>query len=119
MKINIPYETFWNLTPCEFRIMFDAFNENYKEKKKDENFMLWLNGQYFSSALSATVCNMFRKKGSEPNKYFEKPIPIFEDKKELTAEDKKAEEQKLLLALESMQHAFEKGKNNKSVSIDK
>lgn len=103
MRIGIPYDVFWNITPYEFEIMSDA----YKEQQRYANYMMWINGAYTVSALQATVGNMFKKKGEQPNKYFEEPLPIFEQKKELTEEEKLTEEQKLLLALEAMQMAFE------------
>lgn len=110
MQIDIPYDVFQNITPHELEIMIEA----YKEKQKHMNYMLWVNGMYTISAMSASVGNMFKKKGSEANKYLEKPLPVFEERKELTEEEKITEEQKLLLTLEMMQKAFEANKNCKS-----
>ena len=111
MQIGIPYDVFWNITPYELDIMLEA----YREKQRHINYMMWVNGIYTMSALSATVGNMFKKKGAEPNKYLEEPLPVFEERKELTEEEKLTEEQKLLLTLEAMQRAFEinKGKMEK------
>lgn len=109
MQIEVPYDVFWNITPYEFGIMLDA----YKEKQKHINYMMWVNGLYTLSALSASVGNMFKKKGAEPNKYLEEPLPVFEERKELTEEEKLSEEQKLLLTLEAMQRAFEMNKSKK------
>ena len=106
MKINIPYELFWNITPHEMEIMVEA----YKEQQKHVNYMMWINGMYTVSALAVTVGNMFRKKGTQPAKYMERPISLFEEQRELTEEEKLTEEQKLLLALKSMQSAFENNK---------
>ena len=109
MQIGIPYDVFWNITPYELDIMLEA----YKERQRHINYMMWVNGIYTMSALSATVGNMFKKKGVEPNKYLEEPLPVFEDRKELTEEEKLSEEQKLLLTLEAMQRAFEMNKKDK------
>lgn len=109
MQIGIPYDTFWSITPHELDIMFEA----YKEKQKHLNYMMWVNGMYTMSALSATVGNMFKKKGAEPNKYLEEPLPVFEERRELTEEEKVSEEQKLLLTLETMQKAFELNRKDK------
>ena len=106
MQIGISYELFWNISPHELEIMVAA----YKEQQKHANYMMWVNGMYTMSALSATVGNMFRKKGTEPNKYIEKPLPVFEECKQLTKEEKITEEQKLLLTLEAMQKKFEMNK---------
>lgn len=42
----------------------------------DTNVEAWRNGFYTASALSSTVGNMFRKKGSSPIKYMDRPIPL-------------------------------------------
>lgn len=109
MRIGISYDVFWNITPHELDIMLEA----YKEQQRHINYMMWVNGMYTMAALSATVGNMFKKKGTEPNKYLEEPLPVFEERKELTEEEKLTEEQKLLLTLETMQRAFEMNKKDK------
>ena len=103
LRIGVSKEVFENSTPHEFELMIEA----YKEKQKDANYMMWVNGIYTMSALQASVGNMFKKKGADPIKYIEEPLPIFEERKELTEEEKLSEEKKLLLMLESMQFAFE------------
>ena len=103
LRIGVSKEEFENITPHEFELMIEA----YKEQQKHANYMMWVNGIYTMSALQASVGNMFKKKGTDPIKYFEEPLPIFEERKELTEEEKISEEKKLLLMLESMQFAFE------------
>ena len=107
LRIGVSKEEFENITPHEFELMIEA----YKEQQKHANYMMWVNGIYTMSALQASVGNMFKKKGTDPIKYIEEPLPIFEERKELTEEEKISEEKKLLLMLESMQFAFES--NNK------
>ena len=106
MKIGVPYDTFWHLSPYEFDVMVDG----YIEQQKHQNYMNWTQGIYMVSALGATVGNMFRKNTSEQNKYMDKPLPLYEESKELSEDEKVSEEQKLLLALETMQMAFEQNK---------
>lgn len=106
LKIGVPRNEFENCTPHELELMLEA----YKEQQRHLNYMMWVNGMYTMSALSATVGNMFKKKGVEPNKYFEEPLPVFSERKELTEKEKITEEQKLLLTLEAMQRAFESNK---------
>ena len=103
LRIGVSKEEFENITPHEFELMIEA----YKEQQKHANYMMWVNGIYTMSALQASVGNMFKKKGTDPIKYIEEPLPIFEERKELTEEEKLSEEKKLLLMLESMQFAFE------------
>ena len=40
------------------------------------NLEAWRDGQYMVSALSCTVGNMFRKRGTQPVKYLEEPLPL-------------------------------------------
>ena len=103
LRIGVSKEEFENITPHEFELMIEA----YKEQQKHANYMMWVNGIYTMSALQASVGNMFKKKGTDPIKYIEEPLPVFEERKELTEEEKLSEEKKLLLMLESMQFAFE------------
>lgn len=104
MKIGVPYETFWNLSPYEFEIMF----EGYVEQQKRENYMNWVNGIYTLSALTNALSGIFGKKGSKPVEYMKEPVPIFKEKpKELTEEEKKKEQEKILLMLQAMQVSFE------------
>ena len=103
LRIGVSKEEFENITPHEFELMIEA----YKEQQKHANYMMWVNGIYTMSALQASVGNLFKKKGTDPIKYIEEPLPIFEERKELTEEEKLSEEKKLLLMLESMQFAFE------------
>ena len=106
LKIGVSKSEFENCTPHELELMLEA----YKEQQRHLNYMMWVNGMYTMSALSATVGNMFKKKGAEPNKYFEEPLPVFNEREKLTEEEKVTEEQKLLLTLEAMQRAFESKK---------
>lgn len=104
MKIGIPYETFWSLTPNEFEVMFDG----YMEQQRHINYMNWINGAYTLSALQSVLSGIFGKKGSKPLDYCKEPIPIFKEKeRELTEEEKKEEQLKVLHMLEAMQASFE------------
>ena len=95
------------MTPKILSIIIEGRKQRIKEKIEYDNYISYIQGAYFADALKATVGNMFKKKGTDPIKYFEEPLPIFEERKELTEEEKLSEEKKLLLMLESMQFAFE------------
>lgn len=58
--------------PADLEPYAKAHNKEIKER----DTLNWLLGQYFASALDATVCNseLWRKKGSEPHEYIRKPI---------------------------------------------
>lgn len=111
MSIRLPYETFWSLSPYEFEVIFDG----YIEDQKRLNRMNWINGMYTMSALQSVLGTLFGKKGSEPIKYMEKPVQIYEDdksQKDLTEEEKVEEQEKLLLYLQSLQMSFEANNRN-------
>lgn len=54
----------------------EPYLKAHEEELKEKDFLAWIQGQYFASALDSTVCNavLWRKKGSKPHKYIEKPI---------------------------------------------
>ena len=102
MRIGVPYETFWSLSPYEFEVVFDG----YIEQQKHINYMNWINGGYTLSALISVLSGMFNKNGGV--EYRKEPIQIYkEKKKELTEEEKRKEQEKILLALQAMQVAYE------------
>lgn len=101
MKIGVPYDTFWSLTPNEFEVIFNG----YIEQQKMKNYMNWINGAYTLSALQSVLSSIFNK--NKHIDYCKKPIPIFEETKELTEEEKKIEQEKILNMLLAMQTAFE------------
>ncbi len=68
-------------------------------------------------ALSATVGNMFKKRGMKPNEYPKEPIDIFSEKhlnihENMTEEEKVAETEKLFDMLNLMQTNFELSHSN-------
>lgn len=104
MKIGVPYEVFWKLSPYEFEIIFDG----YIEQQKQINYMNWINGGYTLSALTSALSQVFGKKGSKGVDYIKKPLPIYEtEEKELTEEQKVEEQEKILHMLQAMQVSFE------------
>lgn len=81
----------------------------HEAELKEQDYMAWIQGQYFASALDSTVCNnaLWREKGSKPHNYIEKPIMqgISEKQKEnkpLTEEEKKKQTEKLFMHLRIM-----------------
>ena len=91
--MGVPYDIFWHLSPTKLQSFYKA--EIVKRKQRDEEN--WLLGMYFAHALDSTVCNAFlwRKKGSKPHQYLDKPFLQRQEKKAkyeskpLTEEEKK------------------------------
>lgn len=78
---------------------------------QEQDTLHWYLGQYFASALDCTVCNngLWRKKGSKPHGYIEKPIllKIEQEKAEcrsdvLSEEEKKRKTEELFMNLRIM-----------------
>lgn len=90
----------------------EPYAKAHKLKTQEEDMMNWIQGQYFASALDATVCNswIWRKKGAKPHSYIEKPILRDEEEKKqqskvnnpLTEEEKKRQTEQLFLRLRIM-----------------
>ena len=65
ISIGMTYDQFWYGDVWLAKVYRDA--EELRERRA--NAEAWRNGFYMASALSSTVGNMFRKKGSKPIKY--------------------------------------------------
>lgn len=72
MAIGMTYEQYWYGDP----LMARAFYEAYQIKKDLVNDTAWLNGLYTFRALSATVGNLGKKRGSKPIEYPGEPIEL-------------------------------------------
>lgn len=78
ISIGMTYDQFWYGDVWLAKVYRDA--EELRERRA--NTEAWRNGFYMASALSSTVGNMFRKKGSRPIKYMDRPIPLTQKEKE-------------------------------------
>ena len=78
------YEQFWNDDPQLFWIYENAYNKRKEIEFKENNYMMWLNGQYTLSALAQVMANAFSK--SKKNVYPKQPFG--EEKKELSPRQK-------------------------------
>ena len=104
------YEQYWYGDPLMARAFYLADKE--KTERRDEQ--AWLVGSYVYKALDATVGNIFRKKGSQPAKYPEKPSLREQREKKEEAQKRKTEEQEEMeqtFARAYMQNMMHMGKN--------
>lgn len=84
LSIGMSYNEFWRGDPQLVKVYRDA--QELRERRA--NMEAWRNGQYMASALASTVGNMFRKKGQQPIKYMEHPIPLtLKEKEEYERQD--------------------------------
>jgi len=101
------------MNPHIILAMMDGYNEREMAELKKENMLAHLQGQYFAAAISATVGNMFKKRGHKPNEYPEKPFEIKseqnvqkENTETLTDEDKERQTRALFMQLKIMGSNF-------------
>lgn len=70
---GMTYDEFWRDDPW----LAKWYRLAYIEKRKAENRRDWILGNYFFDAVGVALGNAFRKKGSQPMRYLEDPLPIF------------------------------------------
>lgn len=102
LSIGIDEERFWTMNPRKMK----PYTEAYRILKKEQNFMMYIQGRYFADALLCTVGNMFKDKHSKAFDYPKEPYSLFEAKVELTEEEKQRQRENLILSLKIMQTNF-------------
>ena len=79
LSIGCSYEEFWNGSPW----LATAYKEAEIYRMERRNYDAWLQGLYFSRAVSSSLAMAFwNRKGQRPDGYFENPIPITEREKQ-------------------------------------
>ena len=101
-------EEFWRSYPCEIIPYLDAYKMQQKENDQ-RDFAMY---HYIANALSVTLSNAFRKKGSKPAELLKETFRdrYEEEHRELTEEEKEAAVVALFSSLEMMQQRFEQSK---------
>ena len=89
MLYGMTYEQYWFGDPWMTR----AFAQAYLLKRKAKNEELWLEGIYLGNAFQTVIGNAF---GKQKQKYFEKPLDIFEKTQAEKDQEIRAERQKLI-----------------------
>lgn len=87
---------FWDGCPTDLK----AYGEAHKIKMQEQEYLFYIAGRYNADALLCTVGNMFKKKGSTPIEYPDKPYGFFENSnhKELSEHEKMLEVEKFYAA---------------------
>lgn len=73
MSIGVSYDEFWYGDYCRLKY----YESRYLAQRKIQNEQAWMQGAYIYNAISVALGNAFRKRGSNPEKYLEKPIEFF------------------------------------------
>lgn len=85
MAMGMPLSEFWDGDP---RLVI-FYRKAYEIRQDLINIWEWRMGIYNLTAFSTVLGNAFRKKGTKPLEYLDKPLPT----REKTEEEKKAEQQ--------------------------
>lgn len=109
--MGVSWNEFWSMNPHIINLLVKGQEEKNKRRMQEQDRLNWYLGQYFASALDCTVCNseIWRKRGSNPHSYIEKPILQESDKKnEPMTEDGIQKRRELFIAsMKAMQANFE------------
>lgn len=117
IAMGITHETFLHLNPKKM----DLIEEGYQIRKKMEDENMWTMGIYIMRAVSVAVehCLYGHKARSE---YFDRPISLQEEtirrqeepERELTEEEKKEAQEKVLMSLKIMMSNFETSESRRN-----
>ena len=109
MAYGMTYDQYWHGDPWAMK----AYREAYYMRLKQQNEMLWLQGMYNMNAFSVVIGNAFRKKGSSPSKYLEKPLDVFPKTEEELEAEKARKQRELIVKLSAWKKAFDEQKKKK------
>ena len=103
MAIGVPEKEYWHGDPTHLKYYVKA-HELKNEQKNEE---LWLQGLYIYNAISVVMHNAFSKKGTQPEKYLEKPIRLTPIPEKETKKNAEKERQKIIADLTAWGKAWE------------
>lgn len=92
LMLGVSREMFMDSDPVDL----EPYDLMYRRKRNEENEMMHLQGIYMMDSLTATVGNMFRKRGSKAHEYPKEPYRIFPYTEEELEAKKEEELQKLV-----------------------
>ena len=104
------YEQYWGNNDAE---VLKEYIEAERLRRERDNESAWLHGLYVYRAISVALANAFSKKGSQPEKYPERPFDFYqkpktEEEKQAEAEQEaEAEREKLVTYLNNVRRAQE------------
>jgi len=98
MAMGMSYTEFWDESP----FLTVAYRKAYRLRREIENEQAWLQGLYVYDAFAVCLANLFGKRGSKKQNYFEKPIDIFPITEAERKRREKAEYEKMQEAMKEM-----------------
>lgn len=103
MQYGMTYDDYWTGDPWAMK----AYREAYMLRSRQENLMLWLQGVYTNNAVAVAIANAFRKKGSPPVKYLEKPLDIFPKTEAEEQAEMEAKQREIIMKLSAWKKMFD------------
>ena len=102
------YDEFWTCEPERYVVYRKAYELNRKRRNED----LWLQGLYNFKAISTAISNVHLDgKHHELNKYFEKPIELFEKTKTKEKSDVEVAKQTVIDKFTRLKEQWDMRKN--------
>lgn len=92
---------FWNEEPE----LLESYKKAYEIKQQVIDSEEWKLGVYFNKALNANLYNMFKKKGSPSQYYYEKPLLA-----DSTKSEEEIEQERVKMREEKIKERLKKGK---------
>ena len=112
MSIGMSYEEFWEGDVALPTFYLEAHKMKVEQEYEQLDYAAWLNGVYARRAYEVVIANAFSKKGTPPQKYYEKPMSQQRKEKKKTEEEieREGELQSLqaVVALTNFVNAFKK-----------
>jgi len=109
MSYGMSYEEYWHGDPWAMK----DYKEAYMLRNRQANTMAWVQGVYFTDALSCVIGNAFGKKGSPPRKYMAEPLDIFPKTEAEQEAETERKQQELIAKLSAWKAAFDAAKGSK------
>ena len=112
LSIGMSSDEFWNGPPK----LASAFREAEKMRREAANAAQWIQGRYIYEAVGVVIHNSFRKEGTAPLRYPDKPYRIAPLTKEEEEEEDRKEIQRVIDNLNAMQRSLN-GRNQSETRI--
>ena len=83
LMYGMTYDQYWHGDPK----LVIYYREAHRLRMKEQNEILWLQGQYIHEAFAVVLSNAFANKGTPPKRYAKKPYPLYQSEQERQAEE--------------------------------
>ena len=110
IRIGVPEERFFHLTPRKLRAYYKAYGDNLEEQRKRDDYSNYNLGIYVAEAIASTIGNQLSGKNAKRHKYPEKP---FIEKANTSEEEKQKYRELFMASLKVKMSNFNMNKEHK------